>query len=103
MEAEQCSIFDKKFRDDGQRREVMTKVLCSRLNEYAKTLNNGKIVARLSAGDVIAQELEYHKDCLTTLYNSEKCHLDALRKQKKMKILRERESTHLYILSSLLI
>ena len=38
----------------------MTKGLCSRLNEYAKTLTEGKILARLSAGDAIAQELKYH-------------------------------------------
>ena len=82
MEAEQCFICDKKFCDDGQRRETMKKGLCSRLDEYAKTLNNGKILARLSAGDAIAQELKYHKDCLTTLYNREKCHLAALRKQE---------------------
>ena len=60
----------------------MTKGLCSRLNEYAKTLNDGKILSRLSAGDAIAQELKYHKDCLTILYNREKCHLAALRKQE---------------------
>ena len=44
------------------------------LNEYAKTLNDGKILAQLSAGDATAQELKYHKDGLTTLYNREKCH-----------------------------
>ena len=82
MEAEQCFTCDEKFCDDGQRREVMTKGLCSRLSEYAKILNDGKILARLSAGDTIAQELQYHKDCLTTLYNREKCHLAALQKQE---------------------
>jgi hypothetical protein len=28
-----------------------------------------------SAGDVVAQELKYHRACLTSLYNKERAHL----------------------------
>lgn len=82
LKPEQCFICDKEFLDDGQRREVMTMGLSSRLNECATTLGECKILARLSAGDAIAQEFKYHKDCLTTLYNRERCHLAALQKQE---------------------
>ena len=80
LEPEQCFICDKEFLDDGQKREVMTMGLSSRLNECATTLGEGKFLARLSAGDAFAQELKYHKNCSTTLYNRERCHLAALQK-----------------------
>ena len=31
--------------------------------------------AKLSAGDVVAQELKYHSTCLVGLYNRERAHL----------------------------
>lgn len=38
-------------------------------------------MAKLSVGDVVAQELKYHGTCLTSLYNKERAHL---RKQQLM-------------------
>ena len=36
------------------------------------TLNDGRLLALLSAGDAVAQELKYHPGCLATLYNRER-------------------------------
>ena len=54
--------------------------LDTRLHECATTLNDGKLLARLSGGDAIAQELKYHRTCLTNLYNRETSHLKSLEK-----------------------
>ena len=59
-------------------RQAMTMQLDERLPECAKTLNNGKLLAKLSGGDVVAQEFKYHPRCLTKFYNDEKA---ALKKQ----------------------
>lgn len=53
-------------------REAMTMKLNKRLNECAKTLNDGRLIAILSAGDAVAQELKYHPACLAALYNRER-------------------------------
>lgn len=55
-------------------RQAMTTQLDKRLNECARTgnLNDGKLLAILSGGDVVAQELKYHRACLTVLYNKER-------------------------------
>lgn len=50
-------------------RQAMTMQLNARLNECARTLNDGRLLAKLSAGDAVAQELKYHPSCLTALYN----------------------------------
>ena len=49
--------------------------LNKRLNECAQNLNDGWLLAILSTGDVVAQELKYHPTCLTALYNKDKTHL----------------------------
>jgi hypothetical protein len=36
---------------------------------------NDELLATLSAGDVVAQELKYHGACLTSLHNKERAHL----------------------------
>jgi hypothetical protein len=50
----------------------VTKQLDKRLNECARNLNNGKLLAVLSGGDVVAQELKYHYSYLTALYHKER-------------------------------
>ena len=57
--------------------------LNDRLKECAKTLNDGKLLARLSGGDIVAQEFKYHLSCLTMLYNKERAHLSAIKKQSQ--------------------
>jgi hypothetical protein len=47
----------------------MTKQLDKWLIEGARNLNDGKLMAVLSGGDVAAQELKNHYFCLTALYN----------------------------------
>ena len=53
-------------------RQSMTIQLTKIINDYAKTLNDGKLLAKLSSGDAIAQELKYHPSCLVALYNTER-------------------------------
>lgn len=57
--------------------EAMTMQLNKRVNECAVTLSDGKLLAKLSSGDIVAQELKYHKTCLVGLYNREKAYLKA--------------------------
>jgi len=63
--------------DESKLRHAMTMKLNTRLNRCAKTLNDGRLLSILSAGDVVAQELKYHPACLTALYNRERAYLNA--------------------------
>lgn len=63
-------------------RKAMTMQLNERLSHCAKTLNHGKLLAKLSAGDVVAQELKYHPQCLVKLYNSERAHLNSIMQEE---------------------
>ena len=56
--------------------------LNERLNRCATTLEDGKLLAKLSACDVVTQELKYHSACLTTLYNRERAHLRILQSEQ---------------------
>ena len=49
----------------------MTKRLNEHLNQCARTLNDGKLLAKLNGGDVVALEVKYHLRCLQKLYNAE--------------------------------
>ena len=64
-------------------RQVMTMQLNQRLNECAKALNDGKLLAALSGGDAIAQELKYHVTCLTNLYNRERASLRTIKRRAR--------------------
>ena len=57
--------------------------LNDRLKECARNLNDGRLLARLSGGDIVAQEFKYHLSCLTVLYNKERAHLSAIKKQNQ--------------------
>jgi hypothetical protein len=46
----------------------MTMQLNTRLHQCAQNLQDQNLLAKLSAGDVVAQELKYHRACLTSLY-----------------------------------
>ena len=59
----------------GELGEATTVQVPMRINECAKTLNDGKLLAKLSGRDVIAQELKYHSACLVALYNEEQDYL----------------------------
>ena len=49
--------------------------LNDRVKGCAKTLNDGNLLAKLSGGDVVAQELKYHPACMVALYNKERDYL----------------------------
>lgn len=53
-------------------REAMTMKINDRLKQCAETLQDKKLLAKLSAGDVVAQEMKYHPACLASLYNKAK-------------------------------
>ena len=69
-------------RKKGELREAMTIQVNKRINECAKTISDKKLLAKLSAGDVIAQELKYHPACLVALYNEERAYLKAKEQEK---------------------
>ena len=52
----------------------MTMNLDKRLNDCVQTLNDEKLMAKLSGGDAIAQELKYHSTCLVGPYNRVRAH-----------------------------
>ena len=56
-------------------REAITMQLNTRLHQCAQNLQDEKLLAKLSAGAVVAQELKYHGACLTSLHNKERAHL----------------------------
>ena len=76
----QACIFCEKVAPASDLRQVMTKNLDRRLHECAETLSDGQLLAKLSGGDAIAQELKYHCLCLRVLYNRERSHLSKLQK-----------------------
>jgi hypothetical protein len=53
-------------------REAMMIQLKDRLNRCALPLQDEKLIAKLSSGDVVAQELKCHPKCLAALYNRER-------------------------------
>ena len=79
LEGKTCFICDKES-PSSDLTQVMTMNLNIRLNKCAKTLNDGKLLSRLSGGDAIAQELKYHLACLTDLYNRERTCLRATKR-----------------------
>lgn len=69
-------------------RQAMTKQLDKWLIECARKLNDGKILAVLNGGDVVAQ---YHYFCLTALYNKERAYLLTIENQDDSELSQERE------------
>ena len=58
----------------------MTERLNEHLNQCARILNYGKLLAKLSGGDGVALEVKYHLRCLQKLYNVEREYLNSLEK-----------------------
>ncbi len=73
----------------GDLREAMTMKVNMRINECARTLNDGKLLAKLSGGDVIAQELKYHPACLVAPYNKERDYLRVQEQERAQEDLNE--------------
>jgi hypothetical protein len=68
--------------------QAMTKQLDKLLIECARKLNDGKILAVLNRGDVVAQ---YHYFCRTALYNKEGTYLLTIENQDDSELSQERE------------
>jgi hypothetical protein len=66
----------------------MTKQFDQWLIECARKLNDGKILAVLNGGDVVAQ---YPYFCLTALYNKERAYLLTIENQDDSELSQERE------------
>ena len=69
----------------AQLRDAMTMQVNERINECARNLSDMKLLAKLSAGDVVAQEFKYHPACLVGLYNRERAHLEAFKHEQILK------------------
>ena len=84
-------FFCEKENPTSELRQAMTKQLDKWLIECVRKLYDGKLMAMLSGGDVVAQELKYHYFCLTALYNKERAYLLTIENQDDIKLSRERE------------
>ena len=76
----QTCIMCEKTSPESDLRQVLTMTLDKRLHDCAQTLNDGVLLAQLGGRDAIAQELKYHRACLTALYNRQRSHLRSLEK-----------------------
>ena len=90
MEVQWCFFCDN-IQPKSKLRQAMTMQLNERLNECARNLNDGKLLAVLSGGDVVALELEYHYSCLTALYHKERAHI-AAKNQEKVQSFQEKDA-----------
>ena len=70
----------------------MTMKLNDRLNNCAKILNDGKLLAKLSSGDIVAQGFKYDPACPSALYNRERAELRAKEQSTCEGILPKREA-----------
>jgi hypothetical protein len=77
---------------------AMTNQLDKLLIECARKQNDGKILAVLNGGDVVAQ---YHYFCLTALYNKERAYLLTIENHDDSELSQERE-VYLFVFSGLL-
>ena len=66
-------------------RQAMTMKLNKRLNECARTLNDGMLFAKLSAGDADVLELKYHPACLVAVYNRERARHHLIKQEQSRK------------------
>ena len=64
-----CFFCDK---TTGDLRKVETMSLDTRVRQIAEELRDTKLLAKLSAGDMIAVDAQYHLKCLAALYNRER-------------------------------
>ena len=61
-----CFLCDK---SDGTLHNVTTFEFDARVRSFAYTLQDSKLIAKLSGGDMIATEAKYHDTCMLTLFN----------------------------------
>ena len=66
--------------------------LNDRLNRCAMTLNDEKLLSKLSAGDTVALELKYHPACLAVLYSKQRSHLNRHRNEESTELAITKEA-----------
>ena len=81
-------IWGNKISPASNLRQVMIMNLNNRLHERAQTLNDGKLLAKLSGDDAIVQEMKYQHTYLSDLYNKERSHLKGFEKQSSQSELK---------------
>ena len=64
-----CFFCDEQDSNDDTLHEASTFELDAHVRKYALQLGDKPLLAKLSAGDLIAQEAKYHTKCLVSLYN----------------------------------
>eukprot|EP00795_Rhopilema_esculentum_P005342 gene5342-514_t len=69
-----CFLCDEEEKESALRK-ASTMNLNERLNQCSRILNDGKLLALLSAGDAVAQDLMYHPKCLASLYKRVRSHI----------------------------
>ena len=62
-------FFCDKVSDSSDLHSASTLELDEKVRNCANLLSNGKLLAKLAAGDMIALEPKYHSNCLVGLYN----------------------------------
>lgn len=55
--------------DNDRLRQVRTFIVDARICQCAALLQDANLLAKLSDGDMIATEAQYHSRCLVSLYN----------------------------------
>ena len=72
----------------------MTVNLNKRLKNCAETLQDRSLLAKLSVGDVITQDMKFHPACLASLYNRERAVKSKQTAQCKSGMEGEKECDH---------
>ena len=68
-----CFFCDKKAEAGECLRKAATLELDFRVRKCAQQLQDEPLLAKLSAGDMVALDAEYHNKCLVSLYNRVRC------------------------------
>ena len=90
----ECFLCEKLGQSSELRHDMMQQ-LNDRVNECARTLSDGRLLAKLSGGDAIAQ---YDPACLVALYNRKRAYLKAI-SQEQSKVHTAKKCTHWPFLS----
>ena len=67
-------------------REASTFRVDSRVRNYSLDLQDERLLAKLSAGDMVAQDAKYHPRCLVALYNKAATMQDRSDKDNSVKV-----------------
>jgi len=95
LQAWTCFLCEKQVQESSLR-QAMTMQLNDRRNRYARTLCDDRLLAILSAGDTVAQELKYHPACLAALYNRERSHLSSQHNEESIELATVKVAYRIY-------